>query len=360
MRLSVQLENWACFSVTQPLTTAVASNSDAYLRDTGCSKLGWRHFRRLVYFKLSGQADLCQANIQPEYKRVLWLYRGIPQLGDALMDLAPRSLLCEAGFTVDLYTEPHIAALFHADPYFSKAIGSYSELDAEAYDFVIVPSNKKRSLSDKARFLPKLPWLSMHGFYTGPEFHRARFATQRLVDALNLSIDPADFETHARQKLAPLPAKSKSNRRLKLGIAMGGVDPLRTYSRWREVLQPLMDRPGIELTLLGSDNGLILADTLAKKWPASTYNRVGRTTLQECRALINDQDVFVSCDGGLMHLAVTTSTRLVSLFQSTIQAQWRLPDAFLPDALQSSTADVNAIEPERIIQKVMQHVMRFG
>lgn len=352
MWFSTRLEHWGRVSVTQPLTRVVASNSSAYLLDTGSSKLGWRHLRRLIYFKLSGQVGLCRSNIPSDCKRVLWLYRGIPQLGDALMDLAPRSLLCQAGLTVDLYTEPHIATLFQADTYFSKVIWSHSELNADDYDFAIVPSNKRRSLKDKARFLPKLPWLSMHGFYTGPEFHRAQFAAQRFVDALNLSMDPTDFDAHARQKLAPLSARHTTNARLKLGIAMGGVDPLRTYTRWPEVLQLIIDSFNVELTLLGSDNGLILANTLTKKWPTNINNCVGRTTLQECRALINAQDIFISCDGGLMHLAVTTNTSLISLFQSSVHPSWRLPPNLCSVALQAKTTDVNSIEPKSIIDMV--------
>lgn len=353
IRLSSLLQRWSRLSVTQPLAQLVDANDEAYLLHTGIQKLGWRHFRRLVYFSLSGQSDLCRPGIPPGSTRCLWLYCGVPQIGDALMDLAPRSLLRQSGVCVDLYTEPHLAALFSSDRYFEKILSSPDDLKNAAYDFVIVQSNKRRSLKIKAKFLPKLPWLSMHGFYTGPEFHRAKFATQRLLEALDMSADTQQFDFHSRQKLSTLtPAGRTSDARLNVAIAVGGVDPRRNYLRWHDVMRLLVQQFDVALTLLGSENGLPVANLLESAWPGTISNRVGRTSLAQCRNLIHEQDVFISCDGGLMHLALTTRAQLVSLFQSSVSPRWRLPDDLLGGAIQSATIDVNAISPESILEKV--------
>lgn len=354
IRFSSLLQRWGKLSVTQPLAQFVDANDEDYLLHTGIKKLGWRHFRRLVYFRLSGQCDLCRPSIPPGSIRCLWLYCGVPQIGDALMDLAPRSLLQQSGIRVDLYTEPHLATLFATDRYFEKIWSSPDDLKSAAYDFVIVPSNKRRSLKIKAKYLPLLPWLSMQGFYTGPEFHRAKFATQRLLEALAMTADTQQFNFHSRQKLSTLPSAGRANdvRRLKLAIAVGGVDPRREYLRWHDVVRLLVRQFDVSLTLLGSENGSQAGKDIESAWPGKISNQVGRTSLAQCRNLINEQDVFISCDGGLMHLALTTSAHLVSLFQSSVSPRWRLPDDLLGGAIQSATIDVNAISPESILEKV--------
>ena len=42
-------------SVTQPLSSPVASNAPAYLESVGEHKLGWRAFRREIVYRLSRQ-----------------------------------------------------------------------------------------------------------------------------------------------------------------------------------------------------------------------------------------------------------------------------------------------------------------
>ena len=80
------LEHLARQSITQPITQTVAGNSEAYLYDTGIQKLGWRSFRRQLAVTLMGQNSHYCHTASQKWKRGLWLYDGIPQIGDALMD----------------------------------------------------------------------------------------------------------------------------------------------------------------------------------------------------------------------------------------------------------------------------------
>jgi len=193
----------------------------------------------------------------------------------------------------------------------------------------------------------------MHGFYTGPEFHRGEFAAQRLVDALGLTRSPTELAHHSQQKLQPLPkTESAPAARIKLAIALGGVDPLRSYQKWLALAQAIGEIATIDITLLGSANALEEAKAFEGQWAGSLHNAVNKTDLEQCRHLINAQDIVIACDGGLMHLTVTTQTKMVSLFTSTVEPAWRLPADRLDSALKSKTDDVNGITTSDIADLV--------
>lgn len=356
-----RLRKQAKLSVTQPLSRPVSANDAVYLAHTGFQKLGWRQVRRAIYFRLSGQEKYGQARISADWKRGLWLYKGIPQIGDALMDLAPRCLLAEQGLTMDLYTDAHLAAMFADDPWLDRVLCNSEDVRLKNYDFVIVPSFKRRSLKEKIFLLPDTPWISMHGFYTGPEFHRGEFAAQRLADALSLTHSPTELAQHSRQKLKPLPRTEPAPApaaRIKLAIALGGVDPLRSYQNWLTLAQALAKIASLDITLLGSTNALDEARAFECQWAGPLHNAVNKTDLWQCRQLINEQDIVIACDGGLMHLTVTTPTQMVSLFTSTVEPAWRLPADRLDSALKSNTDDVNGIAPSKIVALVKQLIAK--
>jgi len=341
-------------SVQQPLSQPVPSNEADYLAHNSWRRLGWRNARRHMRYRLSGQARWLKQSINPRWRRGLWLYQGVPQIGDALMDLAPRSLLHAQGLELDLLTHPHLAELFQADPWFNRVMASLKQ-DAD-YDFVILPSHKHRSLSAKRGPLAHLPWLSMHGFYTGPEFQRAQFATQRVADWLGLRLDESAFAWHAQQKLgasaSPRPALGAKTQ---VALALGGVDPLRTYPHWPQVALALLQGGVREISLFGSDNGQPAAQHLLARVGAAAqvHNHVGRTTLTACRQLLCDQHALVSGDGGLMHMGLALGLPVVGLFNAAVQAQWRLPASALPYALQSQMPGLDTLAPQRVADTLL-------
>lgn len=355
------LEKWAKLSVTQPLSKSVYANDSEYFASTGVSKLGWRQFRRAAYYGLCGHANNCHQHIQPHWKRGLWLYKGISQIGDALMDLAPRDLLTANGLAIDLLSDIHICELFEGDSWFGQVFSSIDLIQDDDYDFVIMPSNKRRSLSHKRGPLAKLPWVSMHGFYTGPEFNRADFAAQRLFDALGIMGTPDELQSHARQKLVPLISPRSSNHTqnkspVKIAFALGGVDRHRTYSKWESVALSIVTDKPIDLTLLGSSNAIQAADKFLATWPYRLTNMVDKTNLTQCRKIINEQDLLIASDGGLMHLGITTKTKLISLFPSNVHPEWRLPKSMEINSITSTSNNVNDIDADIIANKIMQEL----
>ena len=351
-------------SVTQPLSDPVASNSSAYLEAVGERRLGWRAFRRELVYRVSRQERYRIDRLGEGRQRGLWMYFGVPQIGDALMDLAPRSLFAEAGVSVDLATHPHLTELFRADPWFSSILADPSEISGAAYDFVIVPSHKHRSLRMKQRCLPHHLWFSMHGRFTGPEFHRAEFAARRLAEFLNLEPAPDALIWHARQKLGkerpadgtagppPFPPTA-------VALAVGGVREERSYSHWPDVVRELA-RTGVDIfVLLGSENAKAAAGEILEYADAAAqiHDFVGRTSLKECHQLISRCALTIAADGGLMHLAVAAERPVVGLFQSDILSQWRLPPADAKRALQSNTSNVSDIAPERIARAAREALL---
>lgn len=342
------LKRQALISVTQPLSCRVDSNDEDYVDEVGYKKLGWRHFRRALAFALSRQQKHLSHHIEKSWKKGLWLYKGVPQIGDSLMDLAPRSLLHQQGFCIDLYTDSHLAKMYRGDPWFNRVHDDPQAIANQNYDFVIVPSHKGRSLRMKSLLLPGHTWVSMHGFYTGPDFHRANFATQRIIDLLGYEASEQEFALHQAQKLAPLAGPSAERRAItKIAFALGGVNPLRTYHHWARLAKALLNErtEKIEITLLGSSNAVEAAQVFMDECAdtVQAFNQVNKTSLAECRELIHQQDLFIAADGGLMHLGATTTTRLVSLFNSEISPLWQLSGAHLQSAIQSSTRDVSDI-----------------
>lgn len=344
-------------SLKKPVRTA---SSQEYIAEAGYRKLGWRALRRRLVFLLSGQAKLKINSLENTGKRGLWLYFGEGQIGDALMDLAPRSLLHAQGFIMDLLTDKAIARLFQGDPWLATVTGEVSGVAGVPYDFVIILSHKRRSLQPKTRYFRGLPWVSIMEDFTGPNFDRAGYGTQRLADLLGLELSPSEFSQHACQKLKPCEASVDLEQQTPqleqaIAISVGGVDPLRTYTRWPEVMKQLIRRGKNEFLLLGGPNGMAEAGRIEREFgdSAQVHNYVGKCSLEQSHCLLAASRVTVCADGGLMHLAATTQTPLVGLFSSVIRPQWRLPSRPATVAVCSDSVDVNDVSPQEIAEKIL-------
>ncbi|MFI5447900.1 glycosyltransferase family 9 protein [Polaromonas sp. UC242_47] len=359
--LDGRLKQLALATTTPQLTKPIGTASpQQYIAEAGYQKVGWRAWRRSLVFMASGQANVKINSLENAGKRGLWLYAGEGQVGDALMDLAPRSLLQGQGFHMDLLTDPHLARLFQDDPWFASVTDDASVLAAVPYDFVIVLSHKRRSLQPKSKHFKKLPWVSILENFTGPNFDRSGYATQRLADLLGLELSPTEFTEHARQKLKPRLAPAGFEQETAhlgkaVALSIGGVDPLRTYSAWPQVMSALMCHGIHEFLLIGSDNGLADAQRIEQELGASAriHNYVGKCSLAQSHDLLAAARVAVCTDGGLMHLAATTATPVLGLFSAAIQPEWRLHPRPGIAFVCSNSADVNDASVQEIVEKTL-------
>ncbi|GKQ56513.1 glycosyltransferase family 9 protein [Sphaerotilus sulfidivorans] len=342
----------------QPLSAPVPADDAAFRARKGEFKLALRTMRRALQLSMSGQRRRLCTRIDPAQRRILWIHQGMPQVGDALMDLAPRSLLAEQGYMVDLYAVPHLVALFRDDPWFSRTLSDPAEVDPARYDLAIVLGHDRKALELKQTRLPQLPWVSLHGYYDSPGFHRARYVAQRLADLLGIVLDTDAMARHSVQKLATLSANAawataQCPQPADAVIAVGGVSPDRTYFHWDRVVAGLHADGMRRIILIGSDNGRAMADritALATTLPGlELIDCVARTTLPQAHALVGRARIALCADGGLMHLALATSTPVIGLYCGAIRPEWREPLRHAGCSLVAPQHDTSTIDPAEIL-----------
>lgn len=348
-------------SISQSITHPIDSNKRTYLLEKGIPKLGWRAFRRLLAYRLSGQKKYLVDQIKPQWQKCLWLYYDVPQIGDALMDLAPRSLLDERGIQVDLFCPPHIASLFEDDPWLNKVESDQSKIDANQYDFVIVSSLKWRSIRHKLRLARRLPWFSVFGKFSGPEINRALYSAKKIAEALDAKLDQNQLHFHSHQKLGlNQPLNALDHKGSITTLAVGGADPTRTYKHWYEVVLALKKMGSKDVVLVGSENGASFVEKLLSLQD-NTFkikDLVGKTSLKECQKVMAESSLIIAADGGLMHIAISMNKPVIGLFNSAINPNWRLPDELQAYSIQTKSRDISAIPPQDIInmtKTIFQH-----
>ena len=343
--------------VQQPLRLPVPDSAADFAARKGRWRMAFRTARCGILLRSSGQLPTLRQAFERDWSRVLWIHEGMPQIGDALMDLAPRSLLAEQGMQVDLFASEHIARLFERDAWFAHSLHRSEDVHIENYDVSIVLSHDHKARVLKRACVAPLPWVSLQGFYGGPDFHRARFVTQRLSDLLGQSLAPEEFARHSAQKLlvrSEAAAWAGQAWQAPGGVALvlGGVWPARTYRRWAQIVSALRARGVRSFALLGGANGRAMADELVARCEPDVElaDFVGRTSLPQAHALLARSAAVVCTDGGLMHVALTTTSPVVALFNAEIDPGWRLPMRMHGIALQSSGQEVSDIAPDFIAE----------
>ena len=344
---------------SQPIAEPVPSDDAFYLQSKGRLHVARRTLRRLLQLRFSGQRALLREHIEPRWKRALWVHAEAPQIGDALMDLAPRSLLAEHGIAVDIFSPAAIAKLLTGDRWLQRSLSDPAALNASHYDFVICTSHSAESLAVKRARLAGLPWVSIKGLYQGYDYHRAGLVARRLSELMRVTLVDDAYRFHSRQKLSrigealvPGPGGASSP----VAIAVGGVRAERTYPHWPAVVQAL-HRGGVRsLVLIGSANGLQAATEVIASAPAgmAITNHVDQLDLHATRGAIARARLLICADGGLMHLGFTTLTPVLALFTQAIDPAWRVPLGFDGATLRSSSPELATIDSAQIAGQALQ------
>ena len=346
---------------TPPFPQHLPSNVATFTAVEPVRKILWRRLRRSLWLAANGQARLERQRIAPTDRRILWIHRGHPQVGDSLMDMACRTLLRGRPGRIDLLTDAHLVALYAADDVLARVYGDADEAAADAYDLVIVLSASAQSLRDKLRCFRRLPYVNLHGYYTGPEFHRMLFGFYRLAQLLGLHLSEAEVDRMACQHLivgeaARLAVDSIGLPTHFIAIGVGGVHAWRTYRHWPAVLESLA-RCGVDLpvVLLGSTNGRTMRDAIvAAADPVAAgapIDRVDRHALPEAAEILRRSQLAICCDGGLLHVAHAVRAPTVSLFAERVEPAYRLTAANRSIALYAPT-EVSDIAPQVVAQTI--------
>ena len=348
-------ESWcrrfAAPTYTPPFAQHIASNVEHYVAVIPLREMISRRIRRWLWLALNGQIGLERATIEAAHRRILWIHSGMPQVGDSLMDLACRELLRGRSVSVDLLIDPHLVPLFENDEVFSHAYADAREAARNEYDLVIVLGASSHNLREKLGYFRRLPYVNLHGFYTGPEFQRTLFGYFRLDQLLGGGGGEAWLPTIARPHMTVSDASRAAVAALALpprfvALAVGGVRGFRTYAHWPAVVDALREA-GIDdpIVLIGAANGVAARDAiLACSGATNIIDRLDRHPLPEVFEILRRSTLAVCADGGLLHVAHAAGTPTVSLFAERIQPEYRLTPANRSLAFYSAI-DVSDIAP---------------
>ena len=341
--------------VSQPLSLPVMSIQDHYLGTEGLYKLGWRVLRRKFFLWISGQSICLKDRADFEWRKGLWIYFRTAQIGDSIMDLSARSFFQDVNCSVDLFTNVQIEKLYKDDEWFDVVTSNYLDIKNIKYDFIIIQSVHHRALKYKIKYFRNMPWICMQSFYDVPDFARSKWGVQRLVDlwSFNNLIDSAKYGWHSKQKLS-YNTKFCTHSRKRVTVVLGGMDPVRTYHKWHEVIRGLKIENNQSITLIGigqealegSDQILLVNPTL------NIASLVNQLSLDDLKDILLDTKLLLVADGGAMHMGIALDIpAIVSLFIRGIPPPLRIPDSYHEFAVTSHTGLINDIPSDQIINK---------
>jgi len=191
----------------------------------------------------------------------------------------------------------------------------------------VLPEFNHRCIKLKINLFKNLPYVCLFRFFDGPPRNQIYFSYAAISSIFNLGITDDEIDATAKPYLCSSDETAESISHLIpdkefLALSIGGIDPHRSYRRWPEFLR-LLDTAAPEIfpktiVLVGSDN----ESEMEKIISATDFKRldirscVGKLSLLQTREVISRAQAFIGCDGGLLHVAHSTSTPSVSLFSN--------------------------------------------
>jgi len=192
--------------------------------------------------------------------------------------------------------------------------------------------------------------VSMFGFFNGPEVNRVLFSFHRMNNLSGRKTPSLEIEKIALPSLSINKVKSLKLPNKFITIAVGGEWKYRTYENWSEVVAIINKKhKKIKIVLVGSENGKDYARSILSKFPEGrVLDCVGRYSFKETAKIISKSDIFIGCDGGLMHAANCFQKVLVPLF-ARLEPKMQLTQSVVafPEFDQD---DVNNISVDAIIR----------
>jgi heptosyltransferase-2 len=357
--------NHCVAKMTQVPYPFVPHDPESFLASQSRLKLLKKYLHRRLVMLFCGQVPLEIGRIE-RGMRVLWLYTGKANFGDAIMEMSGRALLRGAGLRIDLLTLPKLQPLFCEDDIFDRVYASVDELDPLQYDAIVLNEFNYPSIKLKIRHFKTVPFACLFGYFHGPARNQTLFSFAAVNEVFGLGLPDEALVRLAKPYLhqsdgARSALEGKRPVSPAIALSVGGIDENRSYRHWPAVLAMLdaMDDESIprHIVLLGSDNGADAeADILRRRFQRlQVVSHVARSSLLEARAIIENSRLFVGCDGGLMHVAHSTSTPSVTLFASGEQKRFFLTERCHSLGLQSP-GGASEIAPEQIVQAIRRQL----
>lgn len=277
-----------------------------------------KFLRRYLFLFFLKQKNLEILSILPNHQKILWINVSAPSLGDSLMDLSSRLLL--SGRSVDLFSDEKNLNLYLDDKFFNNVYSKVSQLYNHAYDLVILDSYSSRSIKIKAKVAPKTVFVGMFGYFNGPEVNRILFSYHQMNALLDYSMTEEEIIDNAQNSLTISKHDKKIVRDIVpkhyIAISLGGEWKYKTYQKWSEVLhQLLLEDESLNIVFVGSNNALKYSKQMLKYFPEKNLlNLTSRLSFNQTAEVIKKSEVFLCCDGGLLHAATALDSRIVALF----------------------------------------------
>ena len=318
----------------------------------------FKFLRRYLYLIFLRQKNLEISRILPAHKKILWINVSAPSLGDSLMDLSSRRLL--SGRTVDLYTDEKNSNLYLNDKYFNKIFTNCKDLYTREYDLVILDSFSSRTIKIKAKIAPKIIFVGMFGYFNGPEINRILYSFHQMNYLLDYAMTEEEIIDNAKNSLSISRKDQEIVQNIVpknyITISLGGEWKYKTYQKWREVLnQLLLDNKTIKIIFVGSNNALIPSKQLLKSFPDDQLlNFTSLLSFNQTAEVIRKSEVFLCCDGGLMHAATALNTKIVALFARLTPEMLLSKNTNLYSLYDQE--NVNNIRPSKVISKYYEAI----
>jgi len=332
----------------------VITSSEEFLKVNSSLKVISRYFRKIIYLSIRRQTNL-EVETFPIHSRILMIYTK-KNYGDAILELSGRRLI-NHNFIIDLITTSELASFFSQDKIFNRVFDFSKSIEEESYDYVLLTEFSKKAINQKIKLLPRTKFACMFRFFYGPDRNQVYFSHFTVNKIFKLNIEVANILLNARPALwwkdEDFETQNPIQKIGSIALSIGGIDPERIYERWDTLIKHLDNTISNKLRvyLLGSSNAELtirkISELPLKK--IKVISLVGKTSLQQCRYVIDSSDFFVGCDGGMLHVAHTCNTPTLSLFQ--LPAKYRLTQ-ITPSKVLEAKQNVNEIDPKKILEQL--------
>ena len=330
---------------TVPLYNGVNYDAKTYVERTPEYKILKKFLHKIFTLVVNGQIKLQKQKLKKS-DAILFLYTGKNSLGDANLELSGRALLKGKEYNIDLLTLPKLQVQFSDDDVFKNVYSNIEDVNIKKYSSILMSELNHRSLKVKNRYFKKLPFSTLFWYFDGPSRDQATFSYFAFNDIFDLGLSSEFIVNIAKPyincaELTKEGIKSEIPNQNFICISVGGVDKYRTYNNWGDLIlliEGYVARSNIEtVVLIGSENGIEDAAIICnKKYKnINIVNMVGKLTILQTLAFIERAQLFVGCDGGLMHVAHSTNTHSVTIFSDKEPNMYWLTPACNSTPLQS-------------------------
>lgn len=235
------------------------------------------------------------------------------------------------GAVVHYLTKPQYAGILENNPYIDKVhiLKSFSktieELKSEGFDYLIDLHKNLRSFRFKNRLkvldfsFPKLnreKWMMVNlKINILPDIHIVDryFEAVKLFDVKN-DMSGLDYFLHESDKVELTDSGIEKNSKF-VAFAIGGQH--KTKKLTVEKIIEICNKINHTVILLGSNEDFENAKLINENC-ANTMNMCGKLSLNQSASLVEQSDVVISHDTGIMHIAAALKKNVVSVWGNTI------------------------------------------